>query len=195
MEDAMQKDDDVRRRLYRLENSCKPPKSSSLPIDDDYSTIRELDLDSTLEISLGNKSNLPYPGVDIAQNPVAFHRSFEKLLESSRAYRRASHSECDVSFSSSNIRSHAWSALSGVSLADISIISVIALPLESDEISKLLLNSSNAAALPASLSPALSASYVVTESFHIRKIRKINRRTARRLTAKSKDSSKWSPER
>ena len=53
---------------------------------------------------------------------------FERDLEASRVYSRATRDTVDFSFRSSAVGSHAWSTLSDVSLSDISIISVIALP-------------------------------------------------------------------
>lgn len=55
--------------------------------------------------------------------------TFDEDLESSRAYKRAKHDSCDHSFVSSTIRTSAWSIFSGLSLADISVVSVVALPL------------------------------------------------------------------
>lgn len=55
--------------------------------------------------------------------------SFDADLESSRVYRMARNDCCDRSFVSSAIRTNAWSTFSGISLADISVISIVALPL------------------------------------------------------------------
>ncbi|KAF5563533.1 Rho guanine nucleotide exchange factor scd1 [Fusarium napiforme] len=59
---------------------------------------------------------------------------FEDDLESSRVYRRAVRETMDYSFRSSIARSHSWSVFSGLSLGDISIMSVIALPVYQDDI-------------------------------------------------------------
>ncbi|KAI0187749.1 hypothetical protein EV127DRAFT_435930 [Xylaria flabelliformis] len=59
---------------------------------------------------------------------------FESDLETSRVYRRARRDTMDFSFRSSIARTHAWSALSGCSLANISVLSVIALPLDLEDI-------------------------------------------------------------
>jgi cell division control protein 24 len=59
---------------------------------------------------------------------------FEDDLESSRVYRRALRETMDYSFRSSVARSHNWSVFSGLSLGDISIMSVIALPVYQDDI-------------------------------------------------------------
>ncbi len=64
---------------------------------------------------------------------------FEDALESSRPYRRAPQwDKDDISFHSSALNAHAWSRLSkftSFSLGDISIISVLALPITSSDIS------------------------------------------------------------
>ncbi|KAF4343955.1 hypothetical protein FBEOM_2112 [Fusarium beomiforme] len=60
---------------------------------------------------------------------------FEDDLESSRVYRRVQRETMDFSFRSSIARSHTWSVLSGLSLSDISAISVIALPVYQAELS------------------------------------------------------------
>jgi hypothetical protein len=56
--------------------------------------------------------------------------AFEEDLKTSRVYNRAALREgCDYSFISSAVRTNAWSILSGLSLADISKISVLSLPI------------------------------------------------------------------
>lgn len=70
-----------------------------------------------------------------ASNPV--FRSvfeFESDLEASRVYRRVQRSTMDFSFRSSVAHTHAWSLLSGRSLADVSVLSVIALPLDLEDV-------------------------------------------------------------
>jgi hypothetical protein len=193
MEQVMQTNEDMRRRLSRIESSQTHSMSSGSFINDDHSTVRDLDLDAKLPASPENLFKIPFRGSNIVENVSAFNRSLEKLLETSRAYQRPQLSQCDVSFSSSNIPSHAWSALSGVSLADISMISVLALPLERNEVSKLLSSSLKSASLHAPSTSTQTLSPPVTELYKIRKARKIDKRTARRLTLKSKDFSEWPP--
>ncbi|KAI0538597.1 hypothetical protein GGR58DRAFT_467305 [Xylaria digitata] len=55
---------------------------------------------------------------------------FESDLEASRVYRRAQRDTMDFSFRSSVAHTHAWSLLSGRSLPDVSVLSVITLPLD-----------------------------------------------------------------
>jgi hypothetical protein len=60
--------------------------------------------------------------------------AFDRDLESSRVYRMARKEECDCSFTSSAMRTHALSVFTGLSLADISALSVVALPLYADDL-------------------------------------------------------------
>ncbi len=84
--------------------------------------------------------------------------NFEIDLETSRPYRRARRDTMDFSFRSSVAHSNAWSVFSGLSLSDVSIMSVIALPIYADEIG----NSNHYAfgnrqpALPPLAAPAIS---------------------------------------
>lgn len=65
---------------------------------------------------------------------VGVRFTFDRDLESSRVYRMARNDLCDASFISSAMRTNAWSIFSGLSLADISVISVVALPIYPGEI-------------------------------------------------------------
>ncbi|EXL94505.1 hypothetical protein FOIG_12700 [Fusarium odoratissimum NRRL 54006] len=60
--------------------------------------------------------------------------AFETALRASRVYRRAKRYSMDFSFRSSVARSRNWSILSGLSLSDISNISVVALPIHRDDL-------------------------------------------------------------
>jgi Leucine-rich repeat (LRR) protein len=61
-------------------------------------------------------------------------QEFEDLLQQSWVYRRNEHREETMSFNSSVIRDYAWSELSKLTLAHLSIISVIALPVKASEL-------------------------------------------------------------
>jgi len=93
--------------------------------------------------------------------------AFEIDLEASRPYRRALRDTMDFSFRSSVARSNAWSVFSGLSLSDVSIMSVIALPIYADEIG----NShhydfgSRQPALSPSSAPVISDSGALPSSF------------------------------
>lgn len=62
-------------------------------------------------------------------------RPFENILARSSVYARARSQECDVSFTTSQSKSGLWSLLSGLSLSQISNISIIALPISLVDIS------------------------------------------------------------
>lgn len=61
--------------------------------------------------------------------------AFDDDLESSRVYSKVMLEDpCDRSFNSSAVRTNAWSVFSGLSLADISVMSVVALPIYASDI-------------------------------------------------------------
>jgi hypothetical protein len=61
-------------------------------------------------------------------------KSFNMILATTRVYSRVKNGEIDAISSILTTRSRAWSILSGISLAEISIISVIKLPLDHSEL-------------------------------------------------------------
>jgi len=72
--------------------------------------------------------NPPQSPLSINTDSSLSKSDFEDDLESSRVYRRAQRDTMDFSFRSSIARSNTWSVFSGLSLSDISVISVIGLP-------------------------------------------------------------------
>ncbi|KAI1365901.1 hypothetical protein F5Y08DRAFT_338301 [Xylaria arbuscula] len=74
-----------------------------------------------------NTSSSPYP---VVQSVFEFERD----LQLSSVYRRVRRGSMDFSFHSSIARTNAWSLLSDYSLADLSVLSVIALPLDLSEV-------------------------------------------------------------
>jgi SAM-dependent methyltransferase len=60
--------------------------------------------------------------------------AFEDELNASRVYRMVKDNDCDRSLLSSAMHTQTWSIFSGLSLADISILSVVALPLFPEDI-------------------------------------------------------------
>lgn len=71
------------------------------------------------------------PDTKTSKRASFFEFAFEKDLKSSRVYRRAKRDTID----SSVARTHTWSIFSGISLSNISEISVLALPLYAEDIS------------------------------------------------------------
>ncbi|CVL11192.1 hypothetical protein FPRO06_10026 [Fusarium proliferatum] len=84
----------------------------------------------------GQESTAESPIISITNetSPSISRFDFEDDLESSRVYRRAVRETMDYSFRSSVAKSHNWSVFSGLSLGDVSIMSVIALPVYQDDI-------------------------------------------------------------
>ncbi|KAL6705198.1 hypothetical protein ACN47E_007158 [Coniothyrium glycines] len=72
-------------------------------------------------------------GISIVE-AVKLRFAFDDDLQSSRAYRMVQHRDCGHSMLSSAMRTQTWSIFSGLSLADISVISVIALPLYPEDV-------------------------------------------------------------
>ena len=70
---------------------------------------------------------------DVQRNNLGF--AFEEDLLASRVYRKPLFSKSGESFVTSAVRTTAWSILSGISLTDVSNISVLAVPIYAHEIS------------------------------------------------------------
>ncbi|KAE9377126.1 hypothetical protein N431DRAFT_401900 [Stipitochalara longipes BDJ] len=86
--------------------------------------------------SIMNSSTLYEDIRPVRKTPdLATYESFQTDLSTSRVYRRTLSYECDISFTTSVVRTHAWSIFTGLSLSEISDISVIALPLSARDIS------------------------------------------------------------
>jgi hypothetical protein len=80
--------------------------------------------DATISPTTHPAGSLLMPPIDA----FGIRFTFEADLESSRVYRMARKNNCAHSLVSSAVRTQTWSIFSGLSLADISTISVIALP-------------------------------------------------------------------
>jgi hypothetical protein len=126
--DRLAKDKDMESRLQQVEQHLRLHSVASCR---DDSSIRS-DGSDVLTI---RPSNSAAPSLDASSSssdlPV---REFEALLNSSWVYRRNEHRDETMSFRSSVIRMSAWSALSDLSLANISIIAVMALPVQLQEL-------------------------------------------------------------
>jgi hypothetical protein len=128
MEKVLEQNEEMQKRLAQLECRYDLRTASERSLEDDQSTIRGPVGENEVRVTLLEDSTTR------VIHTSSIQREFEVVLEASRVYRMAEPNTCDTSFSSSTVRSHAWSALSGLSLADISVISVIALPLSFQEI-------------------------------------------------------------
>ncbi|KAM0543995.1 hypothetical protein ACHAPJ_012020 [Fusarium lateritium] len=82
-----------------------------------------------------SESQKSQPSTVDTESTIAISKfDFEDDLELSRVYRRAQRDTMDFSFRSSIARSNSWSVFSGLSLGDVSIMSVIALPVYQEDL-------------------------------------------------------------
>lgn len=87
------------------------------------------------DTSQGIASEQSHPSIAETDSTIGVSKfDFEDDLEASRAYRRAQRDTMDFSFRSSIARSNSWSVFSGLSLGDISIMAVIALPVYQEDL-------------------------------------------------------------
>lgn len=127
MEDLLKSNQELCRRMKSVEDVFADQHTVSHKFDAPSLTTRDESDVVTMNPQHGNVNTI------FEEFTVQF--AFDEDLESSRVYRRvARYDYCDRSFKSSALRTNAWSILSGLSLADISVISVIALPVFEDDI-------------------------------------------------------------
>jgi len=72
-----------------------------------------------------------------AHNVAIWRSDFEDVLDNTRAYQRCKNNDYDNSLATSGAHLVSWSIFSGLSLADISAISVISLPVNSEDIRRI----------------------------------------------------------
>ncbi|KAK4032307.1 hypothetical protein C8A01DRAFT_20607 [Parachaetomium inaequale] len=137
IEKVLAENTELRQKLAESLRICSPcavatrhPEDENATIrqrkngNDDASTLRGVGRTYSIQSAISHFSNVGNFGGGI----IRF--AFENILEQSRVYRRnANQVECDRSYTSTAQVSHAWSVFSGYSLADISVLSVIAMPL------------------------------------------------------------------
>jgi hypothetical protein len=123
IEHVMEQNQDMVARLKRLENSFDANLPAASTLEDSQSTIR----------APSHRGDNPLSVESVVSKEIDIDEikrgSFEGVLQSTRVYRRTEGYDTDVSFTTSIRRPHAWSIFSGLSLADISELSAIALPL------------------------------------------------------------------
>ncbi|KAF9771574.1 hypothetical protein IL306_010780 [Fusarium sp. DS 682] len=128
----LESNDDLSRRLMSIEDALdaqtiisRRMSFLSLPGSPSQDTIQQSE-------SGTNQTSATLIGTDSGIGISKF--DFEDDLESSRVYRRAQRETMDFSFRSSVARSRNWSVFSGLSLSDVSAISVIALPVYQNDL-------------------------------------------------------------
>lgn len=122
MEQLLESNQELCKRLKGLEDAFDARSTITKKFDDLSLMSRE---DSETITAARPSNNKRTSIIEV----VRVHFAFDADLESSRVYRMARNDCCDRSFVSSAIKTNAWSIFSGISLADISVISVVALPL------------------------------------------------------------------
>jgi hypothetical protein len=120
------REEDLERRMQSMELQLRKVQGSTANDSDDTATIR------------GEPPILDTEQLDSEQSmPLKFvfePREFQSTLHESRVYRRNELGSERFSFSTSIARESAWSALSEFSLSDISVLSVVALPVYVSEL-------------------------------------------------------------
>lgn len=129
----MEYNQDVARRLHNLEDSLDSRSTITRLLEETSIinvTVEDEDIAAITTASRRIKTSSP-----TANLAILFRSEFEDDLEASRVYRRNQRNTCNCSFVSSAARTNTWSIFSGLSLADVSNISVIALPLCQEDVS------------------------------------------------------------
>jgi hypothetical protein len=160
----------------RIQEAPSPLLDSNLKNDDDgTSTIRASIRE---EISAGDQNMIqnPYgcrlslhdppappasptngstePPAHASPPRFSFTRPFETILKSSRVYNRVDHKDtCDASYTTNHSDSKVWTMLSGLSLSQVSNISVLALPISASNIVESWLYRTYLPVKPASVKP------------------------------------------
>ena len=136
--DRLAKDRDMESRLQSVENKLRLQSNASInyrsniistePPDSDNLTIVPGNPESwTIVPTTASFADLPCCGIP--------RHEFEEHLNNSWVYRRNQHREENMSFRSSVLRLSAWSVLSDISLANVSVIAVMSLPVQLQELS------------------------------------------------------------
>ena len=120
VEQMFNSNEELRRRFDALEASLLLRSSAGSVI-----TTREENSADTITPS--EDKDTPQDTIPLEASIYRF--AFEDILQTSRVYWKSSSNECDISIRSSFARSHAWSAFSDLSLVEISVLSVFALPI------------------------------------------------------------------
>lgn len=129
---------DMSQRLAKMESRALAEQTSVIGAEDnasmthaadeskdDESVVTAIRLDTT-------KDSEPLPSYEESKTRFAF--AFDQDLSASRPYARLTRRLSIGSLNSSAVQSLGWSYLSGISLADISEISIVGLPIAPDEL-------------------------------------------------------------
>jgi hypothetical protein len=133
IEQQLERDSDLASRLQHLELSPDDIELRGL-------TLSEPSADRDRNSEKGRSSRPPTPldpprdGRASPDTDNTTRQAFDEILSESRVYTRVQHLEMDATSTILTTRSRAWSVLSGISLAQISTVAVIKLPLHEPEL-------------------------------------------------------------
>ena len=117
---------DLRRRLEHAEaDAASHWDASVLDNEEDPATCDDDETSTVMPVT---------SSVNLLEGASGSDFSFERDLEASKVYNRCMHYDCDISFRTSSVRSHAWSSFSDLSLSNVSAVSIIALPVWSRDL-------------------------------------------------------------
>lgn len=127
----------------RLERLQSPLDSATTELDELATGVCDKDR-KTEKADAGDatptRSGSPVHGASgddgVAETKSSVQENYDVVLAATRIYARVEHREADAISSIFSDRSHAWSALSGLSLAQVSTVSVIQLPLYQSELER-----------------------------------------------------------
>ena len=140
---VLELNEDIAHRLARIEKpDIMPPSTSTTQaqsvasVEDETSTIKPAPAPSDHSDNNDVRGESLNNGLasNVREN-LSFGFTFDRDLECSRVYQRAFRYNSSLSLPSSGIRSMGWSFLSGLSLADISRVSVLCLPIAVGDLS------------------------------------------------------------
>ncbi|KAL2062167.1 hypothetical protein VTL71DRAFT_6433 [Oculimacula yallundae] len=139
VQQVLENNTDLARRLKNLEDMVESRsiltncfRNGGSGFNDDAETINSqgFDISSNFDaLNLHNDSIVVEHHLSARHSNSIFQHSFEADLNRTRVYARTRLYSSDESFTTSVIRTHVWSVFSGLSLSEISNVSVIALPL------------------------------------------------------------------
>lgn len=123
----LQTDDALATRLSRLQSPI-----NAVELNDFEVSAEEVAVTPTADaIALATHDNHEQ---SISRTGPTMQRPYDHVLDRTRVYSRVRHLEVDAITLASTTRSRGWSVLSGYSLAQISIIAVVNLPLDEPEL-------------------------------------------------------------
>jgi hypothetical protein len=130
--ESLQLPPDVIELEHLGDRNMESAKSCQRLRESDSRPARTINMASPIQEAISN--NLECDNLEPSHKALTVEESFDLVLASTRVYSRVDDREVDAVSSVSTTRSRAWSILSGLSLTEISVISVIKLPLYEPEL-------------------------------------------------------------